>query len=308
MRTLACLFAAGTFALFASAARGQTTAVAEAFDTLYSVDLPSHTATAIGPAGSYGGQPIVNLSGLSYAADGTLYAVAGGLNTLVRVDATDGSAAVIGTFGLNSLGDPARNDALDLSMTFDCGGTLWLASAYAGKLWTVDPSTGATALVGNTEHTITGLIARGHELFGAGGRGDNTFYRIDTETGAASAIGSFGDTGWINSISMSFDAAGTLWAVLNYVPPAPGSSTVPDWSDLAKIDPGSGAITIVGPITGPDALRQVGMKGFAIGPPRCIAGNLIPHRAPVGTPPWLAVLVLLLVGAAATTLRRRAAH
>ena len=36
---------------------------------------------------------------------------------------------------------------------------------------------------------------------------------------------------------MSFDDDGTLWAVLNYVPPAPGSTTVPDWSDLATIDP-----------------------------------------------------------------------
>ena len=28
-------------------------------------------------------------------------------------------------------------------------------------------------------------------------------------------------------------------------------------------------MTIIGPITGPDSLRQVGMKGFAVGPPRC---------------------------------------
>ena len=71
-------------------------------------------------------------------------------------------------------------------------------------------------------------------LYGAGGRGENTFYRIDTETGAATAIGSFGvTTRWINSVSMSFDDTGVLWAVINYVPPAPGTDTVADWSDLA---------------------------------------------------------------------------
>ncbi|HEV7489594.1 MAG TPA: hypothetical protein VGO25_02230 [Rhodanobacteraceae bacterium] len=292
--------------LFASSAKGQTTAYAEAFDTLYTVDLPSHTATEIGSAGSYAGQTIVNLSGLSYSFDGTLYAVAGGLNALARIDASNGSATVVGSFGLSGQGDPARNDALDLSMTFGCDGTLWLASAYAGKLWTVDPSSGAATLVGATGHPITGIVARGYQLYGAGGRGDNTFYRIDTATGAATELGSFDYGGWINSVAMSFDDKGTLFAVLNYVPPAPGSTTVPDWSDLAKLDPSSGALTIIGPITGPDSLSQVGMKGFAIGPPRCIAGNLIPHTAPVGTPPWLAGLVLLLAAAAGWRLRRRA--
>jgi hypothetical protein len=99
MRTLACLAAAGTFALFASGARGQTTAYAEAFDTLYSVDLTSHTAAPIGPAGNYGGQIIANLSGLSYSFDGTLYAVAGGINALARIDPSNGSATIVGSFG-----------------------------------------------------------------------------------------------------------------------------------------------------------------------------------------------------------------
>src|SRR5664279_193053 len=159
MRTLACLAAAGMLALFASCAEGQTIAYAEAFDTLYSVDLPSHTATEIGSAGSYAGQILVNLSGLSYSPDGTLYAVAGGINSLVRIDPSTGSATVVGSFGLSGQGDPLRNDALDLSMTFGCDGTLWLASAYSGKLWTVDPGTGATTLVGSTGHAITGIVA-----------------------------------------------------------------------------------------------------------------------------------------------------
>jgi hypothetical protein len=107
---------------------------------------------------------------------------------------------------------------------------------------------------------------------------------------------------------MSFDDAGTLWAVLNYVPPAPGSTTVPDWSDLAKIDISTGALTVVGPITGPESLRQVGMKGFAIGPPRCLNGTVVPSGAPVGSPPWLAGLAALLIAAAMWTMRRRAAR
>ena len=309
MRALACLVAAGMLTLSAPGARAETMAYGEAFDTLYRFGLESHTATEIGQAGRYGNQPIANISGLSFSPDGdALFAVAGGMNALTRIDPERGTASFVGAFGLAGQGDPQRNDALDLNMTFGCDGTLWLVSAYAGKLWTVDPASGATTLVGPTGHTITGLVASGNSLYGAGGRGDNAFYRIDPATGAATKIGSFGDAadGWVNSVSMSFDEDGVLWAVLNYVPPAPGSTTVADWSDLARIDIATGKVTIVGPITGPESLRAVGMKGFAIGPPRCVAGGRGPITAPVGTPPWLAALAALMIFAAGWTLRRRA--
>ena len=306
MRTLACLIAAGMLGLSASVAGAATAAYGEAFDTLYRIDLSDHTATEVGHAGSYGGQQIANISGLSYSPDETLYGAAGGMNALARIDAGSGAATIVGSFGLNGEGDPQRNDALDLGMTFGCDGTLWLVSAYAGKLWTVNPANGATTLIGATGHTITGLVAVGNALFGAGARGDNNLYRVDTKTGAATIVGSFGDSGWINSVSMGFDDKGTLWAVLNYVPPEPGATSVADWSDLARIDIATGRVTIVGPITGPESLQQVGMKGFAVGPPRCTAGGAAGvFTAPVGTPPWLACLAALLVAMAGWTLRRR---
>ena len=308
MRTLACFTAAGMLAISASGANAETVAYGEAFDTLYSIGLESRTATEIGPAGSFGGQLIGNISGLSYSSDGQLFAVAGGLNALTQIDASNGSADVVGMFGLNGQGDPRRNDALDLGMSFDCDDSLWLVSAYAGKLWKVDPGTAETTLAGSTGHTITGLVARGNQLLGAGAKGDNNLYRINRQTGAATLIGSYGDaaSGWINSVSMSFDDSGVLWAVLNYVPPAPGSTSVPDWSDLATIDPNTGLMTIVGPVTGPEDLRQVGMKGFAIGPPRCVSGATGVASAPVGSPAWLALLGLLLAATAAVAMRTRA--
>jgi hypothetical protein len=305
MRTLACLVAAGMLALSAPVARAGEVAYAAAYDTIYSVDIASHTASEIGAAGSYGGVPIVNLSGLSFSPDDVLFAVAGGLGALTRVDPTTGHATPVGAFGLSGQGDPQRNDALDLSMTFDCDGTLWLVSAYANKLWIANPSNGATTLVGSTGHTITGLVAHGNVMYGAGGRGDNGFYRIDTQTGAATEIGNFGDSRWINSVSMSYDEAGVLWAAINYVPPAPGSDAIAEWSDLARIDEATGKITFIGPITGPESLQQIGMKGFAIGPPRCTLGSLPAAAAPVGTPPWLLALAGLLVVAAGFALRRR---
>lgn len=308
MRTLACLTAAGMLAFSAMEIHAETVAYGEGFDTLYRFGLDTHVAVEVGPAGYFGGQLIGNISGLSISADGELFAVAGGLNALTRINPANGAADVVGALGLAGQGDPQRNDALDLNMTFDCSDTLWLVSAYAGKLWKVDQASGATTVVGETGHTITGLVVRGNAMYGAGGKGDNNLYRINMQTGEARLIGSYGPaaSGWINSVSMSFDDAGTLWAVLNYVPPAPGSTVVPDWSNLAKIDPNTGEVTIVGPITGPEDLRQVGMKGFAIGPPRCVAGATPVARAPVGTPPWLVLLGAVLVGAAGMRLRRSA--
>jgi hypothetical protein len=295
-------------ALSATVAGADEIGYGVAFDTLYSVDVTTHTATEVGTAGSYGGVPIINLSGLSVSPDNVMFAVAGGLGALTRIDPATGHATPVGSFGLNGQGDPLHNDALDLSMAFDCDGTLYLASAYANKLWTVNPSNGATALVGATGHTITGILAHGNVLYGAGGRGDNRFYRIDKRTGEATEVGSFGDNRWINSVSMAYDDAGVLWAAINYVPPAPGDDSLADWPDLARIDEASGAMTFIGPITGPASLHQIPMKGFTIGPPRCGLGSVPSAAAPVGTPPWLLALSALIVFAGGISLRARRVH
>ena len=295
MRPLACLIAAG-IAVFAFSANAATPSYGEAFDTLYTIDLGAHTAAAVGTAGLYGGVPIANISGLTTTPDGTLYAVAGGFKLLVSVDPASGYANVIGSLGLNGQGDPAHNDALDLNMIAGCDGTLWLSSAVAGKLWTVSAATGATTLVGATGHPITGLATRGDKFYGAGGKGDNTFYQIDPTTGAATRIGGFGPalSHWVNSVAMSFAADGTLWAVINYVPPEHDSDPVSDWSDLATIDPATGTVTVLGPIVGPSSLRQIGMKGFTVGPAQCAAAANGAVGAPIGSPWALTLLGALL--------------
>jgi hypothetical protein len=305
MRPLTCLIAAGFLAVACHRADAATAAYGEAFDTLYRIDLGTREASRVGAAGRYSGQIIGNISGLSQSADGRLYAAAGGFKLLIEIDPETGVASVIGDLGLAGQGDPNRNDALDLNMAAGCNGTLWLSSGVANKIWSVDASSGATTPVGSTGHALTGIVARGGQLFGAGGKGDNTFYRIDPQTGAATAIGAFGSevTRWVNSVSMSFDTSGTLWAVINYVPPENDTQTPPDWSDLATINPATGRVHMVGPITGPDALRQVGMKGFTVGPPPCTAGSL-PIGAPIDSPWMLALLAAGLASIAAAVRRR----
>jgi hypothetical protein len=304
MRPLTCLIAAGLFAVACSRADAATVAYGEAFDTLYRIDLTTHEATRVGAAGRYSGQIIGNISGLSATSEDAFYAISGAIKVLVRVDPDSGQAVVVGDLGLTGQGDPTRNDALDLNMAAGCGGTLWLSSAFANKLWSVDRTTGAARLVGSTGHALTGVVARGRQLYGVGGKGDNTFYRVDPATGAATAIGAFGGevTRWVNSISMSFDEAGTLWAVINYVPPEHDTDVPADWSDLATIDPATGKVHVIGPITGPDSLKKVGMKGFTTGPAPC--GTNAPSPAPIDSPWMLALLAGLLALVAATQRHR----
>jgi hypothetical protein len=306
MRSLTRFFVAGMLTVSAFAANAATIAYGEAFDTLYRIDLDARQATRLGAAGMYAGQTIGNISGLTTAADGTLYAIAGGFKLLLEVDPTGGLGTVIGSLGLSGQGS-GQFDALDLGMAADCTGDLWLSSGVLKQLWKVDSKTGATTLVGATGHAIAGLVVHAGILYGSGSRDDHGFYRIDKNTGAATLIGDFGSaaSSVLNSVAMSFDADGTLWAVLNYVPPTTGTDT-PDWSDLAKIDPATGAMTLLGPVTGPEALRGTGMKGFTIGSPlQCEGGAAPALAAPVGSPWALTLLGVLLAAAGACVSRRR---
>ncbi|WP_395679697.1 hypothetical protein [Dokdonella sp.] len=296
MRLLTCLIAAGMFAVAAIPAGAATVSYGEAFDTLYRIDLETRTASPIGSAGFLGSQRIGNISGLTLLGDGSAYAVSGSLKALLRINLSSGSSQVIGNLGLSDQGS-GQFDALDLGMTSDCDDVLWLVSGTLQQLWRVDPASGTPTLVGSTGHSISGLVADGDALYGTGGDGDHTLYRVNKSDASATAIGSFGTEApaALNSVSMSFAEDGTLWAVLNYVPPASGSVT-PDWSDLAVIDPETGRMTLKGPITGPEALRQVGMKGFATSTRQCPAGSA-PVAAPVVSIWGLLALCMLLPAA-----------
>lgn len=308
MRVPDCLIAAAVLVAFASAARAAPGTYGEAFNELYHIDLGSRQASAIGDAGYIGHQPITDITGLTWSPDGRLYAASDTIKSLIAIDTGNGRASVIGGFGLAGQGDPQHNDALDFGMTFDCEGGLWLSSATTGKLWKVDPRSGATTLVGNFGHAITGLAVRGNVLYGAGGRGDNALYRIDRVSGEATIIGGFGpqlDDTYVNSVAMGFDATDTLWAAINYNPPASDDGDLVKWSDLATIDPATGVVSLTGAITGPADLQYVGMKGFVIGPIQCNAavgggpgpqGGTGPTAMPVRSP-WALALLALLLGA-----------
>ncbi|MDN5924375.1 MAG: hypothetical protein L0H70_05185 [Xanthomonadales bacterium] len=306
---------------FACAQSAQGTIYAVDYDRLYSVNPTTFEANLLGKAGNNGPQAIGDLSGLTTAPGGTLYAASDTLKALVRIDPSNGHATVVGDFGITTAQTGlALNEPLDFGMTYGCNGKLWLSSATAGKLWQVNPSNGASTLVGTFGPTISGLTMRGGKLLGAGARGDEGLYAIDTSSGEASAIGGYGAAiDYAASVSPGIDAHGDLLAAINYVPP-PAGVNVRDWSDMAAINPDTGVATILGTITSPDDLRQIGIRGLTFGPPDCDPRSTNGKPPPVGPPlsnphavpssGLLAALLqwLALAAAAGLALRRRFAR
>lgn len=258
------------------------TAFGVAFTDLYRINLDTRIASYVGFSGQYNGQLIGQIRGLNLLPNGDLIAVSGNLRALLRISKTTGAATVTGILNLDGGGQ--FGTTLDLSMTVGCDGNYWLASAVTGQLWKVNPATAQPTLIGSMGHKITGVVAYGDTLYGAGGQGDTGFYRINRETAEATLVGSYGPAlPWVNVVAMSFDEDGTLYASLNYNPGPPGSSVLVDWSDLATINTSTGTVTNLGNITGPSALRRQSMNAFVIAPTQC--SIVVPPPPPPPPPP-----------------------
>ena len=263
---------------------------AEAFDTLYSVDLITHTSIEIGRATPLeSGSRYATIEGLTFSPAGQLYAVsdAGATKTLLTIDKNSGLATPVGTLDLGT------NQKLDLGLAFTSDGKLWM-SGRTGDLWRVDPQHATVTHVGNFGATVTGLAARGLQLYAAGSQGNNNLYRIDTQTVTATLVGAYGSSNYITAMSFAFDGAGKMWAVLDYVPPPSDSSPVKQWSDLAQLG-SNGALTNLGSITPAQSqytadLEYIGLRGLAIGAPAAPAVV----STPAAPAPVLLLLAILL--------------
>lgn len=261
MRMRACLIAAVLFIAPISLAQAEPMAYGVAYDELYQIDLATRQATYVGRAGNYAGSPLAALTGLAYGPANELYAVAGTQKALVKISTGNGAASFVGSFGLAGQGQ-GQFDALDLSMTYGCDGAFWLTSAIKRDLWRVNAQTAELTLVGSTGRQISGLAMRNGVLYGTGIGADQGLYKISTETAQATPVGAFaGSVPWIDP---GFGSDGVLWASLSYNPPFNR-----EWSDLARIDTSTGALTNLGPITGPESLRYFSMKGLAVARNSC---------------------------------------
>lgn len=283
MRVFLCLLLAlASLSVSIAHAQSSDSAWAVDYDRFYAIDLSTREATLIGEVGRNTRQPMADLSGLTMTPDGTLYAASDTLKALIRIDPTTGAGTLVGHFNIQQA---APTDPLDFGMTAACDGSLWLSSPVSQQLWKVNPANGHTTLVGNMGYAITGLVIDHDTLYGVGGRGHEGWYAIDTTTGQGTRIGDLGaSVDYVTSASPAITADGRVLAAFNYVPPPPGTLVPADWSDLARIVPDSGATTLLGPITGPEGLRGIGIRGFAIGPPACAVAPPPPPPPPEPQP------------------------
>jgi hypothetical protein len=302
LRGFIAAFVLGVLATQADAA--DPIGYAEAFDTLYSVDLVTHQATEIGRATPpESNTRFANISGLTFNPGGALYAVsdAGATKTLLTIDPNTGLATVVGALDLGS------TDQLDLGLAFTCDGALWM-SAHTGDFWRVNPQTGSVGHVGNLGVTVTGLAASRGKLYAAGGQGNNNLYIVDPNNATATPVGSFDSTKYITTTSFGFDGSGQIWSVLDYVPPQTDTTPVQPWSDLGQISP-EGALDILAPITPAQSqssadLEYIGLKGLAIPSGICAAAVSL-TSAPTLSWYGLAILLALLALVGGTRARRR---
>jgi hypothetical protein len=262
---------------------------------LYRINLATGQATLVGSTG------FVDVEGLAFAPDGTLYgAVDFGVPStaptdfLVRINTSTGAATAVGQLsGLQGLG-PTGN--LDYGLAFTCDGRLWLSSDTTRQLWEVNPATAQTRLVGALPAAISGLAARGNILFGLSVEATPRLFRIDQETAAATVVGVLALADVMYDAGLDFDADGRLWATIDYF--TPPSGVPPLRNDIAEIDPATGQILALRAISGAGSgIGTVQMEGLAIAPTGgCRTGPGAPEAIPGPGLPLLLLLGLLAAG------------
>ncbi len=250
---------------------------------------------ANGAVQSIGQLPLIDIEGLALSRDGMLYGVDDGSKVLVRIDPATAAMETIG-----SLGFPLT-ERRDFGLSFACDGRLLLVAEQTGSLYSVDTSTGQATVIGNSgglSAPMTALATREQEVFGLAA--DTTMlHRVNTRSGTASAIGTIDLN--VSDAGMSFDAGGTLWAILDGSTTDPSSPAVYLPSRILQIDPATGEATQI-------AETRTGIESLAIVAPTACALTPTapsPTAVPVGSNSWFALLATLFACLGTMALSRR---
>lgn len=234
-------------------------------DSLYRIDLATGIGTRIGTVKlPFVDQVKLDVEGLAFAPDGTLYGVDDDSMTLFPLNTDTGQVQSADEVDISVL-QPGGNN--DFGMTFACDDNLYLSSIAKGSLYRLDMN-GVPTLIGPLGETISALAAFGNpvKLYGLGNGVDGdgevdspNLYEINPNTGAASQIGSGLGTvaGKYTEGGLAFDDIGQLWAILDSHEPL-----FPSPSQILKIDTTSGLAS--------DAqfTAEIGYESLAISVPR----------------------------------------
>jgi len=243
-------------------------------DSLYEINLATGAQTRIAPVRSLG-QVRLDVEGLAFAPDGTLYGVDDDTLTLFPLNPDN---AVIDHNGEVLIKGLPIGGVNDFGMTFACDGNLYITSVAQGSLYRMDLQ-GNTTLVGSSGSLnpvkISGLAAYGNpvKLYGLGNGlrllPDETpvadtpnLYEIDPSTGVATEIGAVtGPAEQYFQGGLAFDDAGQLWAITD-------RRQLGLASQVMKLDLGTGAASQI------STLSEQGFESLAITVPRgCQVNN-----------------------------------
>jgi streptogramin lyase len=168
---------------------------------LYGIDLTTGVASLIGPLPV----GIADMEGLAFDPNtGVLYGVDDTTEKLFTVDPSDGMATEVGDLGVS---------VIDLGITVDPEGNMWMATESPGKFYSVDKTTGAATEIGSSMGADVTAIAAASEgtIYGLK-PSTNELVTIDTATGVATVVGPL-NLGITGNAGMDFDAYGVLWAI-----------------------------------------------------------------------------------------------
>lgn len=287
--------------------------------SLVRVDLATGDHTVIGDTG------YIDVEGLAFSPDGTLYAVDDATKSLLTLDLDTGQATPVGpgdgNLGLSTGPDQGR----DFGLTFDATGTLWLSSDVTGELWRVNPDTGELTSVvtgsgsatsgydggsGKSHSTsqphLTGLASCGDQLYGISVNDEQNLYRMETDPFGIEEVGPLGAGLAFDDGGLSFDGNGTLWGIADrstFQEPGTSETTVlEEPSIIFTVDPGTGAATET-------ATTVVGVESLAVASAGACAqgqgGSHNPtHPIPAHSGAGLALLILALGLGAWPAIRR----
>lgn len=242
-------------------------------DSLYRIDLGTGAETLIGPVTSFG-EGRLDVEGLAFAPDGTLYGIDEFLlPVLFPLNPDNGQVQTADEVYLDNLPSGGGND---FGMTFACDGALYVTSVSTGSLYNVK-LTGETTRIGALDSLgadISALAAYGEpaKLYGLGNgqeqlSNDNfvtatpSLFEIDLATGIATEIGPLGAAvGDYLEAGLAFDDEGQLWAITD-------RQFLGQPSQVFKVDLSTGTASDVRDLT------EIGYESLAITVPRGCAGN-----------------------------------
>jgi hypothetical protein len=241
-------------------------------DSLYRLDLGTGAETRIAPVRALG-QVRIDVEGLAFAADGTLYAVDDDTLTFFPLNPDNALVDVANEKTIKFPSPTPGGGANDFGMSFACDGNLYLTSIIRKSLYRMDLD-GNLTVVGGAEGKldpvkINAIAAYGEpvRLYGLGSGADEggvtetpNLYELDLTTGTANLVGPLGGAaGPYLQGGLAFDDAGQLWAVTE--------GALFDWdSQVMKIDTATGTASEV------KTLAEPGFESLAITVPRGCEG------------------------------------